>query len=210
VRRIATFAAGLGFVLAVTAADAPRPAVYVAELSSLYLVPREPGDISQHKDTSVSEILIDNSCGRFRARFSVRKTISGPPERELEVTGIIGEWCRLPFEASLSPLALWLVRNGKGWKFIHSLPAHEMGPSQYAVVPLDGIPCVDVGAKEAWSVIQKPVFLGTTGTFSAESVSSLRKLDALVEEGDRVYARKAVLLTDGFGNVCSYNRWSGP
>jgi len=191
---------------AAAAEEAPT-FLYVVEPSSVDLIPKDPARSVQ---VSPTEVTIDNSCGEFRARFHVIKTIIGPTEHSLRVTGSIGEWCDLPFSASLNPVALWVRRSGKSLELVDALPAHEVRPSEFAIVPVTETACWDTSAKPVWTVIPNPIPLGTPGTQSANFVSLLRQAEALLEEDGIVYARKAVLLNDEFRAACSNNRWRGP
>jgi hypothetical protein len=189
--------------LAVTAAraDEPNPALYVGELMSVQLVRTLPQPYT--RNAPLASVVVNNGCGHFRARFKVLKTVLGPSKRSVEVTGSVGEWCNLPFNASLNPIALWVTRRAKTSEYVHSLPAYEIAASEFAVVPFGWTPCVDAEAIRAWSAVPQPIPLGVAGSLAPSFLDGLRKVDALLERDGEVYAQRAVILKEGFDAECS-------
>jgi hypothetical protein len=201
---------GLAISCPCMATDPSPYEIHVVRLSSVDLVEKKATADSPRRAGDLNEVVIDNGCGAFRAKFTVIETITGSPRHSLEVKGTIGEWCRLPFSASLNPQVVWLSPDGRGWNLEFALPAYEMKPSQYAIVPLNGVPCLDLNNKEAWTLVPEPIYLGGSATLSSQAVAYLRGVDALFEKVETVFAQRAVILTKGFDTGCSNQRLERP
>jgi len=209
--RLVTLAALLAISIggSCAASDSSKFEIYVVKLSSVELSEKKVAIDPSPAPTDLNEVVIDNGCGAFHAKFEVLATVRGSHRGSISVEGGIGEWCRLPFSASLLPQVLWVLPEGR-WSHLQlAMPAHEVRPSQYAIVPDTEVPCVEVKSKDAWTLMPEPIYLGGSATLSSITIDYLRNVDALLEKDEDFYAQRAVILTTSSAAGCSNNRWSG-
>jgi hypothetical protein len=175
----------------------PELYAYVGTLKSLVLTPRlSPRSATKNSQNGDVLVTIDNGCGTFSAAYAIRGVLVGDQRDSLTVSGVIGEWCRAPVQASLDPMLLIVRRSGGRWQLLHTERVYRTESGLEMILPVSTDAIGTVSLEPLLKRLPSRIPVGHKGEYSASVLQDLTLRSVVSIDGDYVYFLRGVYLED--------------